>query len=224
MKGFGEHPTVLTHIETDAKIPTTPKGRRTREQILVAARRVFARDGYVKTRMSDVAEEADVSLGALYRYFSNKDDVFENLLGDTHERLYAASGATEHHFSAEPYQALLDANKGYLREYYENRDVMRVMVEASAVESRFREVWWKMRSRHVQRFIESLDRLEMTSDLNREEVLIGAEAMACMVEQSAYVWYANEETTMRDVPLELAARVLTNAWWGLLSNEEPPDQ
>ncbi len=43
--------------------PTTPKGRRTRDHLVNAGRTVFARDGYVNARMSDVAVAADYSLG-----------------------------------------------------------------------------------------------------------------------------------------------------------------
>ena len=39
--------------------PTTPKGRRTRDHLVNAGRTVFARDGYVNARMSDVAVAAD---------------------------------------------------------------------------------------------------------------------------------------------------------------------
>jgi AcrR family transcriptional regulator len=52
--------------------PTTKKGLRTRGTILEAAARVFARDGYVEARMLDIASEAGLSTGGLYRYFDNK--------------------------------------------------------------------------------------------------------------------------------------------------------
>jgi AcrR family transcriptional regulator len=35
--------------------------------LLLVGRRVFARDGFVNMRMSDVAKEANISLGVLYR-------------------------------------------------------------------------------------------------------------------------------------------------------------
>src|SRR5690606_13163514 len=63
-----------------AHTPSTAKGRNTRARILSAARQVFGRDGYVGTTMSAVASEADMSLGGLYRYFRDKEDLFAALI------------------------------------------------------------------------------------------------------------------------------------------------
>jgi AcrR family transcriptional regulator len=196
-------------------IPTTVKGKRTREQLLAAARRVFARDGFVKARMSDIAQEAGISMGGLYRYFGNKEDIFANLLGNTHDRLFRASQPHAHRFADDPFVALLEANEGYLREWYEERDVMRVLVEAATVDLRFREFWWGMRDRHIQRFLHSLQSAPPTALTDRKEIEAGADAMACMVEQAAYVWYGREDLDGPGVPIETAALVLTRAWHGL---------
>ena len=56
----------------------TPK-RSTHErfpEVLAAAVRVFARDGYRSAHMSDVAREAGLSEAALYRYVDGKEDLF----------------------------------------------------------------------------------------------------------------------------------------------------
>ncbi|PXY18405.1 TetR family transcriptional regulator [Prauserella flavalba] len=172
---------------------------------------MFARDGYVAATMSSVATEAGLSLGGLYRYFSNKEDVFESLIGDIHEELYRASGA-EHDFAENPYDALLDANRGYLDHYYSNRDVMRALIEAANVDARFRDFWFKMRDRHIDRFVEALREQHGIEKIDGLPARLAAEAAACMVEQSAYVWYAHEELRTETVPVEDAARLVTHAW------------
>lgn len=48
-----------------------------REIILYAALACFARDGFHKTKMSDIAEMAGVSDGLAYRYFSSKDEIIQ---------------------------------------------------------------------------------------------------------------------------------------------------
>ena len=50
------------------------------QQILDAAAAVIIRQGYDKTTMSDIAEEASASRGTVYLYFKGKDDLFEALL------------------------------------------------------------------------------------------------------------------------------------------------
>jgi AcrR family transcriptional regulator len=46
-----------------------------RRQILDAARRCFIRNGFHTTSMQDVLAEAELSVGAVYRYFKGKDDI-----------------------------------------------------------------------------------------------------------------------------------------------------
>jgi TetR/AcrR family transcriptional regulator, transcriptional repressor of aconitase len=46
-----------------------------RRQILDAARRSFVRNGFHATSMQEVLREADLSAGAVYRYFKSKDEI-----------------------------------------------------------------------------------------------------------------------------------------------------
>jgi AcrR family transcriptional regulator len=46
-----------------------------REQILAAARRCFLRNGLHNTSMQDLIREADLSVGAVYRYFKSKTEI-----------------------------------------------------------------------------------------------------------------------------------------------------
>lgn len=50
------------------------------EEIREAAVRVFARKGIEHARMQDIADEAGLSAGALYRYFAGKDDLTRRVL------------------------------------------------------------------------------------------------------------------------------------------------
>ena len=50
-----------------------------REEILDAARRVFAERGFRGTTIADIAEAAKIALGTIYLYFSSKEDVFAAL-------------------------------------------------------------------------------------------------------------------------------------------------
>jgi AcrR family transcriptional regulator len=53
---------------------------RTREAILLAASRVFARLGFHATSLETIAEEAGFSRGAVYYNFSDKEELFLELL------------------------------------------------------------------------------------------------------------------------------------------------
>ena len=52
---------------------------RRRQQIIVAAKRVFSERGFSRTTMEDIAREAELSPGTLYLYFKNKDELYASL-------------------------------------------------------------------------------------------------------------------------------------------------
>lgn len=48
----------------------------TKERILDAALRIFARDGYAGTNIRDIAEEVGIVKSALYRHFASKEEIW----------------------------------------------------------------------------------------------------------------------------------------------------
>lgn len=50
------------------------------EEILDVAAEVFSRKGYFATRMEDIAEQAQYSKAALYRYFPSKEEIYGRVL------------------------------------------------------------------------------------------------------------------------------------------------
>ncbi len=61
--------------------------RRSREALLEAARKVFARKGYHATLISDIVGEAGVGQGTFYRNFRSKREILERLIDRFAERL-----------------------------------------------------------------------------------------------------------------------------------------
>lgn len=51
------------------------RSKRTEQQILNAALRVFARDGISRARIADIAAEAGISTSTLYEYYKSKEDL-----------------------------------------------------------------------------------------------------------------------------------------------------
>lgn len=62
----------------------------TTETLLDGAMEQFARHGFAKTSMSDIAKASGVSRTSLYNTFPTKDDVFRALSGRINDRVYAA--------------------------------------------------------------------------------------------------------------------------------------
>ncbi|MEK7362335.1 MAG: TetR/AcrR family transcriptional regulator [candidate division NC10 bacterium] len=49
------------------------------QQIIEAAVRIFARNGYYNSRVSDIAKEAGIASGTIYLYFKTKDEILVTL-------------------------------------------------------------------------------------------------------------------------------------------------
>ncbi len=58
---------------------TRPNAVDKRRMILDAAIRVFAREGFHRCRVSEIANEAGVAYGLVYHYFRSKDEVLDTL-------------------------------------------------------------------------------------------------------------------------------------------------
>jgi AcrR family transcriptional regulator len=52
---------------------------RRRQQIMVAAKRVFIKKGYGRATMESIAREAELSAGTIYLYFKNKSELWATL-------------------------------------------------------------------------------------------------------------------------------------------------
>ncbi len=57
-----------------------------RQQILDAASECFAKKGFHGTTMHDIVDESGLSPGAIYRYFSGKDEIIDEIARGRHER------------------------------------------------------------------------------------------------------------------------------------------
>jgi len=66
-----------------------------RRQILEAAVRVFARQGYHTSRVSDIADEAGVAYGLMYHYFRSKDELLDTIFSERWELMLEAIRAAD---------------------------------------------------------------------------------------------------------------------------------
>jgi AcrR family transcriptional regulator len=68
----------MANASADAALPR--KSDRTRQSVLDAAARLFARRGYAGTNLSDIAAEAGIKTGSLYYHFDSKDELVGEVL------------------------------------------------------------------------------------------------------------------------------------------------
>ncbi len=106
-----------------AKAPPIDK----RRQILDAAIRVFARQGFHSTRVSDIADEAGVAYGLVYHYFKSKDEVLNELFSERWSLLLTAIEEADRE-GASP-RAKLEAVAGFIVDSYRHDpELMKVII------------------------------------------------------------------------------------------------
>ncbi len=66
--------------ENRRRKPSQARSRRAVESIIEAAAQVLERRGYQGATTNRIAERAGVSVGTLYQYFNNKDEIFNALI------------------------------------------------------------------------------------------------------------------------------------------------
>jgi AcrR family transcriptional regulator len=98
-----------------------------RRQILDAAIRVFARQGFHSTRVSDIADEAGVAYGLVYHYFKSKEEVLNELFTERWSLLLAAIEEAD---SAElPPRTKLETVAAFIIESYRHDpELMKVII------------------------------------------------------------------------------------------------
>ena len=98
-----------------------------RAQILQAAVRVFARQGYEATRVGDVAKDAGVAYGLVYHYFGSKEAVLEAVFREAWGRLLAAVALAEE-TGEDASEQLTLVVKIVLRTWRDDPDLVRLLV------------------------------------------------------------------------------------------------
>ena len=82
---------------------------RTREELLASARRLFTEKGYERATIRDIASGAGKSTGAVFASFSDKSDLFNAIVLDNRNALYAAMCVVAHGVpgASQPVEAVL---------------------------------------------------------------------------------------------------------------------
>ncbi|MEV0365649.1 TetR/AcrR family transcriptional regulator [Nocardia fusca] len=169
----------------------TPRGRKTRDALLDAARRVFETVGFLDARVELIAQEAGVSYGTFYRYFESKDDVFgelsNRLFEDMHRREPAAAGLS-------PAERLIASNRSYYQAYRRNAPLMAIIEQVATFNEEFRLLRHEHRRQLIDRTARAIARWQseglVPTGLDPE---LAARAMSAMVDHTLYLWLIQGE-------------------------------
>jgi AcrR family transcriptional regulator len=187
----------------------TPKGLRTRDDLLAAARRVFERDGYLDTRVADITAEAGVSHGSFYTYFSSKQDVFRAIARDIGREFAQAVAPSPADRPASTFEALDAANRRYLEAYRANSVMWALVEQVATIDQDIHQLRLAGRKQHVDRVARIIRRWQQAGVADPDlDPRVTAGALASMLSNFAYWWLVGGD----DYDDETAARTLTQLW------------
>jgi AcrR family transcriptional regulator len=124
---------VNVSVKSDSRPRSRPptRGRKARERalraagVLAAARRLYARKGYQRTAMVEIARAAELAVGTVYQLFPSKDAILRGLLEERLDELIArvrASLAAEADVQGQ-IRRIVETHLGFARE---NADILRL--------------------------------------------------------------------------------------------------
>jgi AcrR family transcriptional regulator len=129
--------TLLASGVKEVAVNRKEKAAETETALKAAARRVFARKGYLNTKITDITAEAGRAAGSFYNHFAGKEELLESLLADI-----AASGdesaLAEGHLSDFSDPAAVRWHVAQYWDFYkEHASTMQALRQASMVNDAF---------------------------------------------------------------------------------------
>lgn len=109
------------------------KAKRTRTRILNAAAQVLSVKGYAGTRLTDIADEAELQAPAIYYYFKSREDLIEEVMfcGISDLRKYLQEALDALPPETAPMDRIMTAVESHLRHELELSDYARASIRNS---------------------------------------------------------------------------------------------
>lgn len=182
--------------------PVTQRGRRTRAQLLDAARRVFEARGFADTRIGDITAEANVAHGTFYTYFESKHELFREVIA-TMVSDFGLEARSMPDAGPDPAARIERANRGYVWAYRRNAQLMGVLEQAALMDPAVREIRLDARHSWVKRAEAMIRRLQDEGKVAAHlDAHYAANALGSMVDRFAYVWLVLGEPFEEDQAVE----------------------
>ena len=188
--------------------PTT-RGRKTRQRLLEAARRVFERDGYFDAKIDDIVTEAAVARGSFYTYFPDKLTIFQVVAAEVSEAVANAVSSRSDERASTPRRRLDEANRRYIDAYRHNAAVYGLIEQVATMDPDIHESRLAGRQRNVERVAQTIRRWQSRGIADPAlDPSTTAALLVSMTSNFCYWWFVAGETHDD----ERAARELTATW------------
>lgn len=195
------------------EMPTTARGIRTRQALVAAARRVFERDGFINSRLTDITAEAACSIGTFYTYFDSKEEIFTAVM-------QAAADDMLHpglpHVDDDPSnvaQIMRASNRAYVEAYKRNARLNLLLEQVATIDPEFRKLRLARGAAFAERNARWISRLQDEGYADPTlDPFMTARALSPILGRMAYHAFALEEPGLdEDAIVETATQVWLNA-------------
>jgi TetR/AcrR family transcriptional regulator, fatty acid metabolism regulator protein len=156
--------------------------------IIKAAIKVFAKNGFYNSRVSEIAKEAQVADGTVYLYFKNKDDILISLFEEEMDKIIKnmKENMEKEENPVDKIRRFAQIHLGMVRD---NRNLAEVIQVELRQSSKF------MREYKNRKFIEYLNIISRIIQEGKDQGCFGSEVMPGLVKRS-YFGALDELSTM----------------------------
>ena len=191
--------------------PATARGARTRAALVVAARAVFERDGFLASRLSDITTEAHCSTGTFYTYFVSKEEVFLAVMeAAQHEMLHPSVPQVAK--TDDPVAVIEAGNRAYFVAYRRNARLMMLQEQVATIDADFRQQRLERGEMFARRNAKGIQRLQDAGLVDAHlDPMMTARALSGMVGRLAYSSFALGMDWSVDDLVETSTRLWANA-------------
>lgn len=182
----------------------------TEARILQAAEEVFGAKGYAKATIAEIVALAQVSRGAFYIYFTNKDDVFKSLVSKVVADLFLV---TTQRASGTFRNRVETSTRRYLEAFARHRQILRCLFEVSNSNPEMATLHNEFRGRFIERIRRHFERNISLGHCHLMDTRIASYALGMMIESVGYSWLvAKFEPWPGGFELEPVVQQLADLW------------
>jgi AcrR family transcriptional regulator len=195
-------------------MPSTPRGERTKEAFLEAAKKVFAEKGYFNAKISDISAAAGRSSGSFYNYYDNKESLLEDLADDF---IHAVLGRAKVVHRGDPYQNIKEVVQIYWDTYKEYVPTLIGLFHLSMTDARFAATWQQRRRDAVENVMRGVRKAHRDGYARGIDPHAFASAIISMLDFYCWTWLANDgEPGFGPIADDVAVETLSQIWYRAL--------
>jgi AcrR family transcriptional regulator len=169
--------------------PLSRKGAQTRARLIVAAKVVFERDGFLEARITDIADVAGLASGSFYHYFDSKEQIFREVAEAQEERLTAPAVGEPVTSDDSPRERIRRATRRYLERYRDEATLMGVIEQVSRYDAHVNAARMATMKHFVERAERAIRQLQTGGQVDEQiNPAIAADALGAMVARFAELW------------------------------------